>query len=205
MIRRKFVELTAKLPYKNFALNLLKVVGLFAAVILVGKIFPHFAGVVLCLILLVGYYGLIARCLKFFKINFRDALRDDLPRILLASIVGTGFIALTVASQHTIYIWDQLETWEPTIECVATTFTDPHQALGLQQIPSDVDDVAHAPLREKFSVLHALRLADVRIAGNFLRGDDVQNSPRQCRRQNSANLRVHGDNHAVAVFGSAGA
>ena len=90
MIRREFGKLTAKLPYKNFALNLLKVVGLFAAVILVGKIFPHFAGVVLCLILLVGYYGLIARCLKFCKINFRDALRNDLPRILLASIFSSN-------------------------------------------------------------------------------------------------------------------
>ena len=129
MIARRFRELTAKLPYKNFLRRLLEVVGVFVAVILVGKIFPHFAGVVMCTILIGGYYCVTARCLRFCKINFLDAFQKDLPGILIVSIIGTGFIALMVGSQHTIYIWDQLETWEPTLECVETTFTDPHQAL----------------------------------------------------------------------------
>lgn len=128
---RRFRELTAKLPYKNFVRRLLEVVGVFAAVILVGKIFPHFAGVVLCTILIGGYYCVTARCLRFCKINFLDAFQKDLPGILIASIVGTGFIALMSSLQNTIYVWDSLNTWYPTIICLETTFTDPWQALML--------------------------------------------------------------------------
>ncbi len=104
-------------------------VGLVALTALVGKIFPVFAGTILCLLLISGYYGVLFRCLKFCDINFLDELIKDFPRILLVAAVGTGFIIFMVSSQQTIYIWDSLETWEPTIYCEETTFSDPHQAL----------------------------------------------------------------------------
>ena len=107
----------------------LKILGVVAAIVAVTKFFPHFVGVVMCTILIGGYYGLIGRCLKFCKVNFLDTLKEDLPGILLAAIIGTGFIALIVSSQHTIYVGDQLETYEPTLYCEETTFTNPAQAL----------------------------------------------------------------------------
>lgn len=54
MTLKKFAT---QIPYKNFWRALLKVVLLIAAIILVGKIFPTFAGTVLCLLMLGGYYG----------------------------------------------------------------------------------------------------------------------------------------------------
>lgn len=119
----------SKIPCKNFFAALLKVVGLVVIIVLVGKIFPTIAGAALCLLLLVGYYGTIVRCVKFCKINFLDELINDLPGIFFASAIGTGFIIFVVSSQQTIYIWDSLETWNPTIECEEIVFTDPYQAL----------------------------------------------------------------------------
>lgn len=54
---------------------------------------------------------------------------NDLLRIFIVAAIGTIFIVAIVNAQQTIYIWDSLETWEPTIECAELTFTDPHQAL----------------------------------------------------------------------------
>ena len=118
-----------KVTYKKFLLNLLKVAALIVAIVLIGKVLPTFAGTLLCLLLLIGYYGAIVRCLKFCKINFLDALINDLLRILLVAAIGTGFVIFVVSSQQTIYSWDSLETWEPAVECDEIVFTDPHQAL----------------------------------------------------------------------------
>ena len=104
-------------------------VGLVILAVLIGKIFPALGGVMLCLLLLGGYYGVMIRCLKFCNVNFLDELIKDLPRILLAAIVGTIFIVCVINFQQTIYIWDSLETWEPTIYCEEITFVDPLQAL----------------------------------------------------------------------------
>lgn len=124
---------------KNLAVNFIrdnKAVQVFLAFIvlivltcLVGKIFPTFAGVILCLLLMGGYYGVLLRCLKFCKVNFLDELINDLPRILAVAVIGTGFIVFMINSQQTIHFWDSLETWEPTVECANMTFADPHQAL----------------------------------------------------------------------------
>ena len=108
---------------------LLTYFGLIVLAALVGKVFPTFAGVILCLLLLGGYYGVLIRCLKFCDVNFLDEFINDLPRIFLASTLGTIFIICVVNSQQTIYFWDSLETWEPTVECSEITFADPHQAL----------------------------------------------------------------------------
>lgn len=109
--------------------RLLKIVGAVALIIIVTKFLPHLAGIILCLILIGGYYGLIWRALKFCKINFLDMLKVDLPRILLVAAVSTGFIVAMISSQQMIYFWDMLETWEPTIFCEEITFSDPLQAL----------------------------------------------------------------------------
>ena len=118
-----------KVPYQNFWRALLKVILLITAIVLVGKIFPSLAGMALCLLMLSGYYGAIAYATRFCNVNFREMFLSDLPRILTVAVVSTIFIGLTVNAQQTIYIWDSLETWEPTIECSELTFTDPHQAL----------------------------------------------------------------------------
>lgn len=140
-----------KVPYKKFLLNLLKVAALIVAIALVGKVLPTFAGTVLCLLLLIGYYGAIGRCLKFCKINFLDALKKDWPRIFLAAIISTGFVIFVVSSQQTIYIWDSLETWDPTVECDETVFTDPHQAL--KDLRGSID---HADYNKFLPMLMAL-------------------------------------------------
>ena len=124
---------------KSFAINfirdnkaaqvLLAFICLVVLTCFIGKIFPTFAGVILCLLLLCGYYGVLFRCLKFCNVNFLDELLSDLPRILVVAMIGTGFIALMINSQQTIYFWDSLETWEPAVECANMTFADPHQAL----------------------------------------------------------------------------
>lgn len=124
---------------KSFAINfirdnkaaqvLLAFICLVVLTCLVGKIFPTFAGVILCLLLLCGYYGVLFRCLKFCNVNFLDELLSDLPRILVVAVIGTAFIAFMINSQQTIYFWDSLETWEPAVECANMTFADPHQAL----------------------------------------------------------------------------
>ena len=95
----------------------------------IGKFFPTFAGVILCLLLLGGYYGVLFRCLNFCDINFLDELLSDLPRILLVSALSTGFIVLMISLQQTIYIGDSLETWEPTVYSEKMIFNDPLQAL----------------------------------------------------------------------------
>ena len=118
-----------KLPDKKFARPALKVGGVILLVVLVAKLLPSHAGTILCLLLLGGYYGLIGRALKFCDINFREILMNDLPRILLVAAVGTGFIVAMINAQQTIYIGDQLETWEPTLSCEELTFIDPYQAL----------------------------------------------------------------------------
>jgi len=118
-----------KLPYKNFTVPLLKIAGLITLILLVGKIFPEPAGVALCLLLIGGYYGLIARCTKFCKVNFLDIFKSELIGILLVAAVSLGFIVFIVSSHQTIYIWDSLETWEPTILCEETVFSHPYQAL----------------------------------------------------------------------------
>ena len=107
----------------------LKIVGVVALIVAVTKFLPHVAGVILCLILLGGYYGVMWRALKFCNVNFLSMLKDDLLRILLVAAVSTGFIAAMINLQQTIYIWDSLETWDPTIGCEETVFTDPLQAL----------------------------------------------------------------------------
>ncbi|MBR6711606.1 MAG: hypothetical protein IKI76_01250 [Selenomonadaceae bacterium] len=122
MMARKFLS-------NKIVRRVLEVIGLFVLIGLVGKVLPTLAGVVLCLVLLGGYYGVIYRSLKLCKVNFRDELLDDLPRILIVAALSVGFIIFMVSSQQTIYIWDSLETWEPTIDCDETTFSDPHQAL----------------------------------------------------------------------------
>ena len=92
-------------------------IGLVILAVLIGKIFPALGGTILCLLLIGGYYGVLFRCLKFCDVNFRDELINDLPRIFLVAASVTGFIIFMVSSQQTIYIWDSLETWEPTIYC----------------------------------------------------------------------------------------
>ena len=116
-------------PYKKFARPALKIVGVILFVALVTKFLPSLAGTIICLLLLVGYYGLIVRSLKFCDINFREILLNDLPRILLVAGLGTSFIVFMINLQQTIYIGDQLETYEPTIFCEETVFTEPLQAL----------------------------------------------------------------------------
>ena len=110
-------------------LRLLKIVGAIALIVAVTKFFPHVAGVILCLILLGGYYGLMWRALKFCRVKFFDTLKTDLLRILLVAAVSTGFVAAMISSQQIIYFWDSLETWEPTLFCEETVFADPWQAL----------------------------------------------------------------------------
>lgn len=124
---------------KTFAINFIRAnralqvllifIGLIALAALLGKIFPTFAGVILCLLLLGGYYGVLVRCLKFCDVKFLDELISDLPKILLAGAIGTGVIIFVISSQKTIYVGDSLETWEPAIKCVETTFADPLEAL----------------------------------------------------------------------------
>ena len=116
-------------PYKKFARPALKIVGVILFVALVTKFLPSLAGTIICLLLLGGYYGLIVRSLKFCDINFREILLNDLPRILLVAGLGTSFIVFMINLQQTIYIGDQLETYEPTIFCEETVFTEPLQAL----------------------------------------------------------------------------
>ena len=110
-------------------LRLLKIVGAVALIVAVTKFFPHVAGVILCLILLGGYYGLMWRALKFCRVKFFDTLKTDLLRILLVAAVSTGFVAAMINSQQLIYFGDMLETYEPTLFCEETVFADPWQAL----------------------------------------------------------------------------
>ena len=121
--------MTRKLLSNKIVRRVLEVVGLFVLIVLIGKVLPTFAGTVLCLVLLGGYYGVIYRALKCCKVNFLDELINDLPRLLIVAAASVGFIVVMVSAQQTIYIWDSLETWEPTIECDEVTFSDPHQAL----------------------------------------------------------------------------
>ena len=118
-----------KFLHKKFVRIALKFLGIALIVVIITKLLPSLAGTILCLILIGGYYGLMARCLKFCDIKFREILINDLPRILIAATVGTIFIVAMVNAQQTIYIGDSLETWEPTIYCEETTFTEPFHAV----------------------------------------------------------------------------
>ena len=104
-------------------------IGLVILTAIVGKIFPVFAGTILCLLLLGGYYGILFQCLKFCNVNFLEVLKNDLPRILLTSALATGFIIFIVSLHNTIHISDSLETWEPTIYCEENTFSNVYIAL----------------------------------------------------------------------------
>lgn len=110
-------------------LRLLKIVGTVALIVAVTKFFPHVAGVILCLILLGGYYGLMWRALKFCNVKFFDTLKDDLLRIFIVAAVSTGFVAVMISSQQLIYFGDLIETYEPTLYCEETVFADPWQSL----------------------------------------------------------------------------
>lgn len=108
-----------------------KLVGAVALIVAVTKFFPHVAGVILCLILLGGYYGLMWRALKFCRVNFLDTLKSDLLRIFIVAATGTAFVAAMISSQQIIYFWDALETYEPTLLCEETVFADPWRAILL--------------------------------------------------------------------------
>ena len=126
-------------------------IGLVILAVLIGKIFPALGGTILCLLLIGGYYGVLFRCLKFCNINFLEEFFNDLPRILLVSALGTIFIICVVNSQQTIYVWDSLQTWEPTLYCEETIFTDPYQALK-----NLISSINHADYNNFLSILMAL-------------------------------------------------
>ena len=107
----------------------LKIFGVILLTVLIVNIFPSIAGTIICLLLLGGYYGAIAYATRFCNVNFREMFLSDLPRILIVAAIGTGFIVMMISAQQTIYTGDQIETWEPTISCEETTFTQPIQAL----------------------------------------------------------------------------
>ena len=126
-------------------------IGLVILAVLIGKIFPALGGTILCLLLIGGYYGVLFRCLKFCNINFLEEFFNDLPRILLVSALGTIFIICVVNSQQTIYVWDSLQTWEPTLYCEETIFTDPYQALK-----NLIASINHADYNNFLPILMAL-------------------------------------------------
>ncbi len=79
--------------------------------------------------LLIFYYGTISFSLKFCDVNFIKILREEWRKIFLVVVISLLFIFFEVSLQQTIYIWDSLETYEPTILCEEATFTEPLQAL----------------------------------------------------------------------------
>ena len=105
------------------------ILGVIVSFWLCAKIFPAVAGVIICLLLLAGYYGVLVRGLKFCNVNFLSTLTGDLPRIFIVSAVATIFLVLMINAQDTIYTSDSLETWEPTLICDEKTFTKPLHAL----------------------------------------------------------------------------
>lgn len=116
-------------PYKNFAPIAFKVVGGLLLFVALSKLLPSVAGTILCLLLLGGYYYVIGCCLKFCDVNFREVLMNDLPRILIVAAIATGFIVFMINAQQTIYTGDSLETYEPTLRCEETAFSEPIKAL----------------------------------------------------------------------------
>lgn len=113
----------------NIARNALKVVGIIAAIVLIAKIFPAIVGTIICLLLIGGYYGIIALSARFCNVNFKKILLDDFLRIFIVAAVSTGFIVMMISAQQTIYTGDQMETWEPTLFCEETVFTTPFRAV----------------------------------------------------------------------------
>lgn len=113
----------------NIARNALKFVGIIAAFVFIVKIFPAIAGTIICLMLIGGYYGVIALSARFCNINFKKILLNDFPRIFIVAAVSTGFIVMMISAQQTIYTGDQMETWEPTLSCEEIVFTKPIHAV----------------------------------------------------------------------------
>ena len=89
--------------------------------------------------------------MKTLAIIFSKNFFNDLPRILLVSALGTIFIICVVNSQQTIYVWDSLQTWEPTLYCEETIFTDPYQALK-----NLIASINHADYNNFLPILMAL-------------------------------------------------
>ncbi len=87
-------------------------------------------GIFICLILLAFYYGVIICGLRFCAVDFIKIFRKEAREIFFVAAISLLFIFLEVSLQRTIYIWDWLETWEPTVFCSERIFTEPYALLS---------------------------------------------------------------------------
>ena len=84
--------------------------------------------IILCLMMLICYYGIIIFSLKFCNVDFVKIFREERGKILFVLLVGTAFVFWQVSRQQWIYFWDFAETWQPTIVCEQTVFSEPFTA-----------------------------------------------------------------------------
>lgn len=95
-----------------------------------GGIIPNqLIGLAICLFLLDGYYGLLVRGVGMCELSVGKAFRSVWRGVLLVSTVSACLLFLEVNTNQTIYFWDSLETWEPTVQCSKEVFANPFQAL----------------------------------------------------------------------------
>ena len=87
-------------------------------------------GILICILFIMGYYGLMILSLRFCAVDFVRIFRDEWWKILAVMLIGTAFVFWQINLQQWIYFWDFAETWYPTIVLEQALFSDPLQALN---------------------------------------------------------------------------
>ena len=89
----------------------------------------HLFGMYVASFLLLSYYGLIYIALRATRLKVLYEIKKNLIGILFISMLSLLFVIGIASQDHTIYVYDNLETWEPAVHVSSQVFENPYQAV----------------------------------------------------------------------------
>lgn len=107
---------------------------LFVCILILDKHFHAYmpekvSGMYIAGFLLFSYYFLLYLAARAAKLNPYEDVKKHVVGICLLSLCSLFFLIHTASQDQTIYVYDNLETWEPAVHVSSQVFMNPYEAV----------------------------------------------------------------------------